>query len=338
MEKFKYLIKRISSINVKKFFQTINRISKKANRNRIIIFFDIVYCGIVYMAGYVDYETFEMYNMTREQRKTVITRGINNQFVKDLNNPDYAKYIDDKILFNKKYNQFLKREWIDIKNENVKSFEEFLQKHKEIITKPTNLSCGEGVEKIEYNENLDIKELFNKLLNNKQYLIEEVVTQHDEMNKLNFSSVNTIRVVTILSNKKVYIPFTCIRIGNNGNVMDNFNHGGLLARINKKGIIEKEAIDKKGNVYYEHPYTKTKIVGFKIPLFNEVLNFAKELAMVTPEIRYTGWDIAITEKGPVVIEGNPFPGHDLYQPKIHVNKGNTGMLPEFKKILWTSQT
>ena len=56
------------------------------------------------------------------------------------------------------------------------------------------------------------------------------------------------------------------RIGNNGNIVDNFNGGGMTAPIDEKtGIIKFPAMDKKKNIYYEHPMTKTKIVVFKIP-------------------------------------------------------------------------
>lgn len=119
-----------------------------------------------------------------------------------------------------------------------------------------------------------------------------------------------------------------------GNVVDNFNNGGLLTTIDKDGIIRKPAIDKLGNVYENHPYTNTKIVGFKIPMFNEVIDFVKKLALVTPQIKYTGWDISVTPNGPVAIEGNPFPGHDVYQSKVHMNQNKTGMKPVFDKIVY----
>ena len=70
-------------------------------------------------------------------------------------------------------------------------------------------------------------------------------------------------------------------IGNNGNIVDNFNGGGMTAPIDEKtGIIKFPAMDKKKNIYYEHPMTKTKIVGFKIPKYKEAIKLVKIAAKV----------------------------------------------------------
>lgn len=286
------------------------------------------------MSGYVDYEIFEFYNLNKKQRKTVITRGINNKFVKELNDKNYLKYIDNKILFNKKYNDFLKRDWIDLRQASLTDFSNFIKNKKVVMAKAIDLCCGKGIEKLCYNNNLDLKKTYNYLQQNKQFLIEEYVIQHNDMNTLYPDSVNTLRIVTLLKDSTVNIPFVGLRIGNFGNVVDNFNHGGLFVPIDENGIIEDSAIDKQGNLYDIHPYTNTKIIGYKIPLFSEALSLVKELALVIPQIKYTAWDIAITNKGPVVIEGNPFPGHDLYQSKLNIIKNNVGLLPTFEKILY----
>ena len=66
MSKLKYLAKRIFKMNYKGFFSTINEVHQKNNKNRIYIFFDIIYCGIKYQAGYIDYKLFEMYKMNNK--------------------------------------------------------------------------------------------------------------------------------------------------------------------------------------------------------------------------------------------------------------------------------
>lgn len=333
MEKLKYLIKRLKNMNFKNFFSTLRRIHKKSNKNFVVIFCDMIYCGFKYMAGYVDYEQLEFYNLKKAQRKTIITRGINNKIVKTLNDINYFKYIDDKVLFNEKYNDFLNREWIDLRKSSLEDFTGFLTRHKTVMAKTINLCCGKGIEKITYDESVDVTDLYNSLKNNNQFLIEEYVYQHRDLNKLHPYSVNTLRIVSILKNENVFIPFTCLRIGNKKNVVDNFNSGGLLAIVNENGIIENPAIDKEGNIHLSHPYTNVRIVGYQIPLFEQAIEMVKKLALITPEIRYTAWDISITSDGPVVIEGNPFPGHDVYQSKLTLEKNNVGLFPVFKNIL-----
>ncbi len=314
-------------MNYKNFFVTINQVHEKNRRSRILIFFDIIYCGLKYQAGYIDYYQFAMYKMNARERKTVITRGINNRITKKYNDMKEAYKFEDKALFNKLFAKYLKREWLYL-DDNYAAFEKFLKGKKEIIVKPLSLSCGKGVEKIEVAKH-DPHELYETLIKNEQLLVEEVAVQHAKLNELYPYSVNTLRIVTL--NKKVVAAL--LRIGNYSNVVDNFNHGGMVTTIDiKTGKIEFPAIDKACNVYYEHPQTKTKIVGMVIPMWKEVIALCEEACEVVPEIGYVGWDVCLGPNGPSLIEGNDFPGHDLYQLPVHRND-NYGLLPVFEAAM-----
>lgn len=323
----KYLIKRILNMNFKNFFKTINDVAKETKKTKVTIFFDIVNCGLKYEAGYVDYKLFEMYNMTKEERKTVITRGINNKLIKKYNNPNEMKYFSSKIKFNQKFSKYINRDWLEINN-NYQDFEKFCHKYKTIIVKPDNASCGSGVEKIDTTKK-DLKKLYSTLLENKQILIEEEAGQCEELSKLHPYSINTIRIVTFLG--EVVVAF--LRIGNNKNNVDNFNHDGLLAKIDiDTGKINFPAIDKKKNIYNIHPLTKEKIKGIKIPRWEEVKNLCIKASQEVKEVGYIGWDVCIGEKKCFFIEGNEFPGHDLYALPTHRTK-NEGLLPLFEEVI-----
>lgn len=327
MEKIKYLIKRILKMNYKQFFNTINEVYSKTNKNKLSIFIDIINCGIKYQAGYIDYNLFEMYNLNKEERKTIITRGINNEILKKYNDQTKTYIFEDKAIFNKLYNKYLNREWIYLKD-NLNEFKKYLKGKEEIIVKPLSLSCGKGIEKIKV-KNYTPEELYNYLIKTERYLVEDIAKQHKEISKIYPESVNTVRIVTL--NKKVVAAF--IRFGNLGNVVDNFNHNGMVTTINiETGIIEYPALDKKKNIYEIHPYTKEKIIGLKIPMWEKVKELCIEACNVTPEIGYIGWDVCIGETEPCLIEGNDFPGHDLYQLPIH-RKNGIGLLPIFKKAM-----
>lgn len=328
MGKVKYLIKRIKNMSFKGMFNTIDLVHEKTNKNKIIIFFDIVWCGLKYQAGYVDYNLYEMYKMNKEERKTVITRGINNEIIKKYNNMEYAYKFEDKALFNKLFNKYLNREWIYLKDASIDDFKKYLKGKKEIIVKPLSLSCGKGVEKINLKK-VDAKELYDRLIKNDQTLVEDVAIQNKVINDIYPKSVNTIRIVTL--NKVVVAAL--LRIGNHDNVVDNFNHGGMVTTIDiETGIINYPAIDKIGNVYTKHPMTNKDIVGVKIPKWESVKKLCIEACDVVPEIGYVGWDVCLGEDKPFLIEGNDFPGHDLYQLPVH-RSDNYGLLPRFEKAM-----
>lgn len=328
MGKAGYIIKRIKGMNYKNFFNTISLVSTKTKRPKILIFFDVINCGIRYQAGYVDYNLYEMYKMNHKERKTVITRGINNEIIKKYNNMKEAYKFEDKALFNHLFNKYLNREWIYLKESSVEDFKKYLKNKKEIIVKPLSLSCGKGVEKINVKK-WDVEKLYEHLLKTDQTLVEDVAIQNKVLNKIYPYSVNTLRIVTL--NKVVVAAL--LRIGNKGNVVDNFNHEGMVTTVDiETGEIKYPAIDKAGNVYKIHPETKVSIVGTKIPMWEEVKKLCIEACDVVPELGYVGWDVCLGEKEPFLIEGNDFPGHDLYQLPVH-RSNNYGLLPQFEKAM-----
>lgn len=334
MKKIIYMIKRICEMDFSAMFKTAKRVSKQNKASFFKVLFDIIHCGLKYMAGYVDYEVFGFYNLTNDQRETIITRGINNRFVSTLNDKELANTLDNKLLFNERFNEFLKRDWINLQKTTLEEFTEFLKGKINIIVKPVDQACGRNVEKINIENISNIEQLYNSLIEKKQFLVEDCIVQHPKMAEIYPNAVNTLRIVTVTKNNNVNIMFRSIRMGNDGNVVDNFNHGGLFTTIEEDGIIRKPAVDKKGNIYESHPYTNTKIVDFEIPLFKEAIEYVKTMAISIPEVGYVGWDIAITERGPVVVEANPFPGHDIYQSKVHMNEDGTGLRKVFERIIF----
>jgi hypothetical protein len=52
-------------------------------------------------------------------------------------------------------------------------------------------------------------------------------------------------------------------------------------------------------------------------------------AMVVPQVGFIGWDVCLTPDGPVIVEGNDYPGHDLYQLPEHTHD-KMGIWPKYQ--------
>lgn len=329
MEKVLFIIKRLKNFNFKAMFETAKKVSKKTNRLFIVILIDIIYCGIKYQAGYNDYLEFEFYLLDKKQRETYLTAGINNSIIKKYNKKEYWHILDDKIEFNEKFNKYLNRNWLDLRKASLEEFKTFLESNPIIMVKPIDECGGTGIEKVQLKDIQDVDQEYERLINNGQVLVEEYICQHEQMNKLYSGSVNTLRLFTINIEDAYYLQGV-LRIGNGGNV-DNFSSGGMYTFIDENGVVMAPAIDKEDNVYNEHPITGQKIIGFKIPDFEKAKQLVCKAAKEINEVGYIGWDVAVTEKGPALIEGNCYPGVFQLRPSFSENK--EGILPSYLKYM-----
>lgn len=335
MPSLNYLVKRLCTMSYKSMFERVNMVSKKCDKSKFMIFCDMVWCGIRYGAGYVDYDVIGFYKLNSAQRKTMLTRGINNKFVKKLNEKEYWHLFNNKNEFNEMFKEFLKRDFIYPISSKKDETIGWIKNHEIFFAKPNDGQCGKNIEKIATKEwNDDFEKLYNHLVENKLELLEEPVIQCDEMNKLNPSSVNTTRMVSVMNDDgDVTILTTFLRIGN-GKHVDNFNSGGMTAKVDvETGIVLEDAVNKAGEIFEKHPITETTIKGFQMPYWEEAKDMVKSAARLSTHVRYVGWDVGMSVNGPVLIEGNQFPGHDIYQVAEKMKDGELGVLPMFEEAM-----
>ena len=139
------------------------------------------------------------------------------------------------------------------------AFEAFTKKHKKIIKKPVDSYFGNGVELVQVQPDTDLHALFDRFLQDGKFLCEEFVSQHPFFAKLNASSLNTVRIPTVLTGKtpdeyEVQIFYPCLRIGRKGSVVDNAGAGGLLVQVDvKTGKVFHTARDEMNHAFTAHP-------------------------------------------------------------------------------------
>lgn len=185
-----------------------------------------------------------------------------------------------------------------------------------VIIKPSTLSRGRGVQILNLKNGINEKdgESIAKLFDGykKDFVIEEVVTQHERMAALNPSSVNTIRILTYRNKMGVKAIYTVIRIGRKDQTIDNESAGGISARINPDGRLAKYAFGAPGVDHVEYTDSGVKLENYEIPHFDDAVDLAKQLHLYLPFFNIVGWDMAITPDGsPIMIEFNVNP--DLSQ-------------------------
>jgi len=249
-----------------------------------------------------------------------------------MNPPSSRDMLSDKSKFLKKYSQHVNRRFLDITKSPIDQdlISSFLSNPTgKLALKNALGQVGAEVEVINCKE-FSAKSIIAFMQKHNYNLIEEYVMQHPSMMELSPSGLNTIRIITQIDHDdKVNILGARLRISVNSHV-DNMAAGNLAAPIN----IENGTLTGPG-VYSDitkaeeeiHPITGINITGFKIPYWNEALEMAREAALLHPENKSIGWDIAITGDGPELIEGNHNWCKLLWQ--LPVNKGLKQVLEQY---------
>jgi len=171
-------------------------------------------------------------------------------------------------------------------------------------------------------ERLTSAELFDRLARRSRdgpLLLQGRAKPHPAIAELTSGALSTVRATTCLDEKgepEVVAALFRTSIGSNQTV-DNIHAGGLGASIDlATGTLGKASnlgMDATLGWVSRHPDTGAEIEGRKLPLWEEVKALAVQAHRAFSDRVLVGWDIAITDRGPVVVEGNSSPDVDIVQ-------------------------
>ena len=177
-----------------------------------------------------------------------------------------------------------------------------------VFAKPVNDNKGAGAiliaSVVSEQESENVRENALKV----DYIFQEAIDQHPELNRINPSCLNTLRILTGMAEDGSFpVLGAILRIGQGQKHIDNAHAGGLFAGVDREtGRLRSRAhafIQFGGATYEQHPDTGTVFDNFEIPYFAEAVDLAQRAHAKLP-LLYVGWDIGITPDGPVIIEGN----------------------------------
>ena len=224
-----------------------------------------------------------------------------------LNDEKTGKIFSDKWQAYQRFRQYYKREAFRYDGDD-EAFRNFFAKHRRVIIKPEEASRGKGIFAADLDKGDTVDAVLGRMKgdagNWHSYMVEEMVRESAELRQFN-DSVNTVRVATFRNAEGTRILFNHFRCGREGSVTDNTGSGGMFTAIDTgTGTCTTTFMDKDCRRYAEHPDSHVPIVGFRLPEWDELLKLVYELAEVVPEQKYVGWDLAHTDEGWVMIEGN----------------------------------
>lgn len=189
----------------------------------------------------------------------------------------------------------------------------WLAEYKTIFIKPADSFGGAGILKFEIGEVFCL----SKINVSHDYIIEQGLLQHSALNKINPNCINSHRIISVRFNNEIFIPSSLLRMGISNSFVDNASAGGMFVNYdldNKAMGLSAHTFAQSGGKSYDfHPDTKFVFKNKTLPYPEKVVLLIKKAANVLTDIDLIGWDIAYTEHGPVVLEGNTNPCFEMNQ-------------------------
>ncbi|MBQ6559863.1 MAG: hypothetical protein IJL85_03435 [Erysipelotrichaceae bacterium] len=325
---------RFELSSFQRLFNNAKAVHEYSHKPTLLILADMAQCILRDHIGYMEYNLFHFVGKAQKLRDTYVTFDYSQHLFKTLNDPEYLPLFNDKLSFNKIFKEYLGREFLDVSEASFDDFVVFCKGKNKIFAKPNDSCSGKGIYRnFAIDKDTNLKELYG-YLKDKHLFVEDSIVQHEKMSMLHSSSINTVRVTTVLDKKDTaHVMYALQRIGIGDMSVDNVGSGGIYTVLSEDGrIVNPCWSDKTISTYTEHPTSGMPLIGFEVPYFKEALELCRKAALVEKHIRYVGWDIAISDKGPIIVEGNPLPGYDMPQNYFVTNK-DTGLKPAFEEIL-----
>ena len=252
-------------------------------------------------------------------------------------NGEYSFWIDDKLTMKNvfsRYETYLPDYYFQLEKNRIMrlancpgDFEAsvdgilaLLREKKLLAAKRLWGSGGTGFYRLEYGEDgyrvnrkvtgeEDLKRLLAGL---HPYLVMEYVINHRDIRAIWPDATNTMRVLMANCGGELVLMRAFIRFGNAGsNCVDNAHAGGIEAIIdeNTGRILFTQEQDVYGTptVITEHPDTGASF-DIRIPHWEEIVGKLEEICRDFPQLRYMGFDVAVTEEGFKILEINSLSG------------------------------
>lgn len=269
--------------------------------------YDMVYSLHRFGCMFDEYFFYGYETLNTQGRESFITDKIRWDYYAQMNQDENKELFNNKRKAYELFGAFYKRELIEITEDaDAEKFRAFAKSNECFIVKPIDGSGGRGIYitcREEY-ENLDV--MFGQLRKYGPVVVEELISQCADMAALHPESLNTLRVPTVKLKDRVVLLPPVLRMGRGKAIVDNATSGGIIVAVDADtGICTRVGVDEQGNSFIRHPDTGVVLPGFQIPRWDEAVALVNELAHVVQTNNYVGWDLALTDQGWVMVEGNP---------------------------------
>lgn len=143
------------------------------------------------------------------------------------------------------------------------------------------------------------------------FVVEPYLEQHDELARINASSLNTLRVWVVNTDALRAVVGCYLRIGRTASLVDNLSSGGLWCTVDRDSgrlgpLRDPSSPDRPLRA---HPDSGALVEGSRLPQWSAVTQLALDAIAAFPNVGVAGLDIGFATHGPVIVELNVLPDY-----------------------------
>jgi Sugar-transfer associated ATP-grasp len=156
-----------------------------------------------------------------------------------------------------------------------------------------------------------------------EFMIEARLRPHPSLWGFSREVLQCARVLTLVD-ADVSVIGAALRIASGDVAVDNFSRGNLAAPIDlASGRLGPAVMNRTHSLRRVdvHPVTGVPITGVPVPDWSAALAVVRAAAAGLPFNRLLGWDLAFTDRGPVIVEAN-----DIWDPDVSQIAPDAGLL------------
>jgi len=209
----------------------------------------------------------------------------------------------------------------------------------DMIVKPNSGEQADGIIRLEWLGNgnyycsngnqyskAEMHKYLQGLATNGQHIIQPRLFNHSGIADLTTKGFSTCRIITgITPTNDIEVVLAVFKMPTGESVVDNFSSGGIASPVNISTAELGVAVSMEniGIQYGRHPDTGAKITDRQLPFWPETLALVKSAHAITKGLVFLGWDVGITDDGPVILEANGRMGWSLAQRPSMQGLGST---------------
>ena len=289
-------------------------LSKRCGRNPLLLERDIIRAKKLNHISLDEYEWVGYYAMTGAQKRSVSTLWTRAELRKKYTNRHYKCVLMNKYIFSRVFSEYYGRRCLDAERLTREELAGLAQGTGKVVYKPLSKGQGRGVRIISAASDSELDEAYRLIKSLSRGIVEEFIVQHDELNRLNPGAVSIIRFYSVCTPAGTYLFAPVLTTAMTRDISNGCQDALTAMADIRTGEVITDAVDQRVIRDYEtHPVTGVRFKGFQIPFWQETIDMMRDAVPQAWYISNIGWDVAITNHGPLLVEANTIPGFNTAQ-------------------------